>query len=257
MPFLRRFVAVCVSVASTFVVLPREAVGMAIAVDALWSDWGINPTTGDWDSSVGSRIFFEDYTGTDASGRVYPGWGGQYFDVEAVYAYRTGSSLYYAIVTGFDFDGVLDHGRTYKAGDVFLDTGSGWTHGVDLQSGHLFTSVTSSNPIDFPTSGPLALTGGVDLGAVALAYSHDGLVTSTSANYSTAHYMIEGSLDLGLIGGADSTVGIHWTMDCGNDIGEGRIAPPPVPEPATLALLGIGGAAAAVARRKMKNKTKK
>jgi len=252
MPFSHSRLVLSASLASAFLVLPREAAADPISIDALWGDWGIDPTLGDWESSVGSRIFFEDYTGTDARGRVYPGWGGQYFDVEAVYAYRTGTSLRYAIISGFDYDGVLDHGRTYRAGDVFLDTGSGWTHGVDLQTGHLFTSVTSSLPLDFPTSGPLAITGGVDLGTVALAYAHDGVVTSTAPNYSRAHYMIEGSLDLALLGGADSTVGIHWTMDCGNDIGEGRIAPPPVPEPATLALLGIGGAAAAVARRRMR-----
>jgi hypothetical protein len=38
-------------------------------------------------------------------------------------------------------------------------------------------------------------------------------------------------------------VGFHWTMQCGNDVLEGQVtsqAPPEVPEPSTLLLLGLG-----------------
>lgn len=40
-----------------------------------------------------------------------------------------------------------------------------------------------------------------------------------------------------------NSVGFHWTMKCGNDVIEGMVtapAPPEVPEPSTLLLLGLG-----------------
>lgn len=36
---------------------------------------------------------------------------------------------------------------------------------------------------------------------------------------------------------ASSTIGLHWTMTCANDVIEGEV---PVPEPTVLALLGVG-----------------
>lgn len=47
------------------------------------------------------------------------------------------------------------------------------------------------------------------------------------------------------------TLGMHWTMECGNDIIEGGYSPEPVPEPATMVLFGAGlmGIAALSRRR--------
>ena len=119
-------------------------VASPITVDGNWSDWGINPNAGVWTPTTGTRIFYENYTGTDGTGFVGPGWGGQYFDVEALYAMRTDNTFYFAVVTGFDPDGVLWQGTPYLAGDVFLDVGTGWNVGVDLQTGGLFTNVSAS-----------------------------------------------------------------------------------------------------------------
>src|SRR5262245_59287531 len=118
---LKIFAALAVSLACS----GRSVLAGPILVDGSFADWGINPGAGDWDSSVGTRIFFENYTGTDGTGFVGPGWGGQFFDVEAMYAYRPGNKLYFGIVTGFDPDGVLHNGQTYTAGDIFFDVGTG------------------------------------------------------------------------------------------------------------------------------------
>ncbi len=222
-----------------------------ITVDGNWNDWGINPDSGDWTASTGSRVFFEDYRGTGGTAYLGPGWGGQFFDVEAIYATMQGSTVFFAIVTGFDPDGVVHGGTTYLPGDIFFDVGSGWNVGVDLETGNIFTGVSGTTPM-FSSSGPFTLVGGTNVGVTPLSIPRDGAMTHYgNGDTSSRHYNYEGSLDLSLVGGLTSNrVGIHWTMSCGNDIGEGYLPKPAVPEPATLGLFGLGGLAALIARRK-------
>lgn len=225
--------------------MPLQA---GIMVDASWSDWGIDPDSGDWDASVGSRIFHHDYAGTDGTAYLGPGWGGQYFDVEAIYARHRGDAVDFAIVTGFDPDGVHYGGHLYTAGDVFFDTGGGFDVAMELSSGDLYTGVVGTSPM-YASSGPFTIGAGTRLGPGALAVTSDGVATAfSSGDTSSIHYLIEGTLDLAALGAAGSDVGIHWTMSCGNDVGMGRISP--VPEPGTLALFGLGAGLAALGARR-------
>jgi len=51
---------------------------------------------------------------------------------------------------------------------------------------------------------------------------------------------------------AGKTLGLHWTMDCGNDVVEGQVTVPPnVPEPSAIILLGFGLAGLGVYRRRV------
>lgn len=230
--------------------LASSGLHAGIVVDGNWNDWGINPTSGDWTSSHGTRVFFEDYTGTDGTAYLGPGWGGQFFDVEAVYLKWCGNEVCYGIVTGFDPDGVRYNRQLYTPGDIFVNVG-GTRVGVDIQTGHLFKDPTFTQP-GFTSSGPFTITGGTDLGATELSVPFDGVKKNYDLHRtSSTHYFFEGCLDLAQVGGLGASYfGIHWTMSCGNDVGDGRIDRPTCPEPATLSLFGLGGLAAVVSRRR-------
>lgn len=70
-------------------------------------------------------------------------------------------------------------------------------------------------------------------------------------NWSLGQDLISLSVDLSsssLMAG--STLAFHWGMTCANDVIEGIVNTTPVPEPGTLALLGLGAAGLFAARRR-------
>jgi hypothetical protein len=100
-----------------------------ITFDGNWSEWGIDPNSGQWTASQGGRLFYKDCLGNTVAGFIDPGLGGKFFDVEAIYAYRTSDTMSFGIVTGFVPDGVKYVGGTYTPGDIFINHHEG---GLDL-----------------------------------------------------------------------------------------------------------------------------
>lgn len=214
---------------------------------------------------------------------VGPGWGGQKFDAEYLLYQLNGNTLSIGLQTGFN----LKRGRQwiggvkYFAGDLALSFdgditgigGSGYEYAVDFGlktkdwGGHkvgnnplsgiddagLYSGITWNNDILFSESAPFAMDSGT-LIADALQENNWGKEGSgaNKSYYRIVSFDISGISEI--TPGEDFTVNAHWTMSCGNDAIDGSFTATAVPEPTTVALLGIGlvGLAGAALRRKLK-----
>lgn len=227
----------------------------AIAIDGLVSDWGVTPGaygSSDWTPNSGVFSGIEDQN--PAVDFLSPGWGGQKFDVEAIYFKREADMAYFAVVTGFPLEGRFYQGQQYYAGDFAIDFGSDGSYefGVETSGanqGHVYGNPTWVNPL-FLECGPYALAGGTLLGDVNFAYNSTTYLVDQ-------HYAFEFGIPISYFGSYwGDYVPVFtgkWTMSCGNDCLDVRTSRiPNSPEPATAAtmLLGLAGLGASTLCRK-------
>jgi len=217
-----------------------------------------------------------DDDGYDSDGFVDPGWGGQDFDAEYLFVKQIGSQLSIGLQTGFNLNtGKVTHfnnsnvGKDYYAGDLALsfdgnsssyeyafDFGlytEGYTDGnkisineTGIDASGLYEDVIWNNNIYFDgdpsgqaDSAPFAMDSGTSVESGSNVW---GL-------FDDSYYRIV-SFDLASLNIDIAGIDAHWTMSCGNDEINGSYAP--VPEPATMLLLGSGLVGLAFYRRRMK-----
>jgi len=248
----------------------------AMSIDGKLSDWGVDSST--WVPASGIHFTVDDQVGS-GNYRLGPGWGGQAYDAEALYAQKSGEVLFIALVTGHNPRTLNQPGsNSYGAGDFAIDFGRNGSFDLGINIKHA-TSVSANGVYTFETFGveggvymnptwayglwdtsgnytnpssasyapdpahPTHLTAGTWVGNVSGLYYSQAPVTGYGSNPSDLHYIYEMSVDLSLLRTAGwngvEAFDIHWTENCANDA---ILVDPPggsVPEPGTLALFGL------------------
>ena len=213
------------------------------------SSWGIS--YGNWtpgaNAPVNTHWLVEDWTHGNG-GFLDPGYGGDAFDVEAVYLGWDDDYLYMGVVTGFPSVGRWYNGEFFVAGDLALDVNGDGQYDFAVDTSHSGRLRSGSLVWENPSIGGNPVWGGVSDPLRVTSWTASNSIAGYSYGWFSGRYAIEAKVARGMIGPVTS-YDLHWTMGCGNDAGDLHVSTDPIPEPASLLLLGGGLFAAGAARR--------
>lgn len=245
----------------------------AITTNGSWTDWftyGGNVNSDTWNENLVTLLNPNIRTQNDEEGPT-PGGGGQLFDIEQIFYFfedfdgsddNSGGILHVGLVTGFPSGG----SQNLYAGDLFIGLGGGVGYndvaiavGTEntvandggarfgnawLNTGAPNWTLESVNvPAHQVQTDPYRVDednspGAQDIsGSATVAWGGQGV-----HNFLEVALVIGGAQELLLTDDQDGGIGLHWTMQCGNDEIDVEDDTPfaPVPEPATMVLLGMG-----------------
>jgi hypothetical protein len=226
----------------------------AITVNGDLSDWGLDWSDSDksngWTPNSGVFYTVEDYTGGYDHGQVYPGYGGQAYDAEAIYLTWDNTNLYVALITGHD-PSTLDNSsqNTFGPGDFALGFWNGigaptYSYGVEVtgnfgQKGGIYQVSNWSKSQYWGGNYITSIAAGTKVGMSALAISANPVTGIGIGPISDRHWVYELSAPLSAFNfNAGDKLSVYWTMNCANDMIE--VDPPVgVDEPPVWALLGL------------------
>jgi hypothetical protein len=179
----------------------------------------------------------------------------------------TGGKLTVRVEGDYFSKGINEDNKFYSPGDLYINS-NGW-NATQSQGGlgHYETDIFSLNEgwnyvVSFENRALYALTSDITMTNAANPETNwifrknqawrggYGQLVEGADVVITGEYL-EFTFDSAPLNLANE-FGLHWTMRCGNDVVEG-LDPAPVPEPATLILLGSGLIVAGVFRRRSRN----
>jgi len=223
----------------------------AYTIDASLADWGLSRigSATDWTPHALTKAWIvEDQTGGLGT-RLTPGYGGQAYDVEALYVDYDAQYLYLALVTGHNPLTQNNNGH-FAPGDFAIDFGRNGSYEFGLETtgsngktrGGLYTvSQWGAGLWGAANEGPTSILAGTLLGMGDVAYTTAG-VNNMGAFTEDWHFFYEARIPVALFGaywGGDP-FDVSWTMNCANDSLKVDLPGASVPEPGTLALLPLG-----------------
>jgi hypothetical protein len=165
-----------------------------------------------------------------------------YFDSGSITKYGTALGDLFVSIDGYSGEGEDWEYVAVLDGHDHLQGGMAYLYGI--QSGSVLYSQELINPNYIFRSGQ----------EVLFASQGDAIATGTwgiDDNWLSIH--IAGEAILPVV----TEVGFHYAMTCGNDVIEGGVDVAPVPEPATMVLLGTGLIGLAGISRRQRRKTAK
>lgn len=250
----------------------------AISTDGDYTDWfSVAPAVAldfnNWDDSLVTILNANYRTQVDPDDDAF---GGQDYDVEQIFYYfddadindpNSGGKLHIGLVTGFDGLGEFPTNQpAIYAGDMFIDLGATGTYTIAVGTGlevggragqaWINNGWTELDPTIMPDHAyavPYRVdetAGGVIAHSATVAWGTIGTIAGRR-NFLEIEVDILDFMEDSIAGDAGK-IGLHWTMSCGNDDIDVIDSTPfvPVPEPATMMLLGMGVLGMALRSRK-------
>jgi len=197
--------------------------------------------------------------------------GGEKFDLEGLFCAEDEAYLYIGLTSSFGQYAVSNDYGAFYSGDVFFGfNGNKYDYAVDVSTGDLI-NVDSWNFIPerpggygsrssiVEQVGAYTINSGNNLGQVDMRLTFEAdfepnpLTPPIDASADTYVWEFRiAKAALNLDSGMFESITLHNTLECGNDLIEKTFPMEPIPEPATLILLGTGLLGAELFRRRKK-----